>query len=82
MADVKLVQSNFCHFFGAQVRISLKLGRKTVLEHSGVILYQSNQKGLLYKAGYSGRGWPPRFAKISNALFDPEKCSDMLNLLT
>ena len=28
------------------------------------------------------RGWPPRFAKISNALFDPEKCSDMLNLLT
>ncbi len=29
-----------------------------------------------------GRGSSPRFAKISNALFDPKKCSDMFNSLT
>jgi len=29
-----------------------------------------------------GRGSTPRFAKISNALFDPKKCSDLLKLLT
>ena len=28
------------------------------------------------------RGSSPRFAKISNALFDLKKCSDMFNLLT
>ncbi len=29
-----------------------------------------------------GMGSSPRFAKISNALFDPKKCSDMFNSLT
>ncbi len=29
-----------------------------------------------------GRGSSPRFAKISNPLYDPKKCSDMFNLLT
>ena len=38
MADVTLVQSNFWSLFGVQVRTSLKLDRKTVLEHSGVII--------------------------------------------
>jgi hypothetical protein len=28
------------------------------------------------------RGSSPRFAKISNAFFDPQKCSDLLKLLT
>jgi hypothetical protein len=51
MADVTLVQSNFLSFFW-EVRTTLKLDRKTLSEHSGVI-YQSNQKGLLYKTGYS-----------------------------
>ena len=30
----------------------------------------------------SGRGSSPRFAKISNAMCDPKKCSDMFNSLT
>ncbi len=30
----------------------------------------------------SDRGSSPRFAKISNALFDPKKCSDMFYSLT
>ncbi len=28
------------------------------------------------------RGSCPEFAKISNPLYDPQKCSDMFNLLT
>ena len=31
---------------------------------------------------YRIRGSSPRFAKISNAMFDPKKCSDMFNSLT
>jgi hypothetical protein len=30
----------------------------------------------------AGRCSSPRFAKISNALFDPKKCSDIFNSLT
>ncbi len=37
--------------------------------------------GTCVRMHYRCRGSGPKFAKISNPLFDPQKCSDMFNLL-
>ncbi len=52
IADVTLVRSNFFHFSCVLICATLKLVRKTVSEHR-LVMYQSNQKGLFCKIGYS-----------------------------
>jgi hypothetical protein len=47
-----------------------------------IVVKLSNQKVDILTRVTHSRGSSPRFAKISNALFDPKKCSDMFYSLT
>ncbi len=52
--------------------VTAKATAKAVTEETSVVTVKAMAKA---------RGSSPRFSKISNPLYDPQKCSDMFNLL-